>query len=277
MNFKGEAKRLDDVDLPKLGAHLGVGEDEIHAVLDVEARSRGFDRQGRPAMLFEPHIFYRELPENKKAQAVKQGLARRRWKRDYPKDSYPRLKKAMNIDKEAALRSASWGLGQIMGFNCKLAGYDTAEEMVADFLDDEENHLAAMVQFILSAGLDDELRNHDWHGFARGYNGSGYKKNHYHTKLKNAFDKWSKIRDTEWKREVAIVSTKTEPKQLKPLTSSKEMIAGAGAALTGAGALLGSVGDSAQLILSVALSVALLAFGAFIIYNRYEARNKAER
>jgi hypothetical protein len=36
--------------------------------------------------------------------------------------SYPRLAQAIAIDRPAALRSASWGLGQIMGFNHELAG-----------------------------------------------------------------------------------------------------------------------------------------------------------
>ena len=29
--FKGRAKKLDDVDLPRIGARIGVGEDELHA------------------------------------------------------------------------------------------------------------------------------------------------------------------------------------------------------------------------------------------------------
>lgn len=37
--FKGEAKRLDDLDLPRIGARIGVGEDEIHALDDVALHS----------------------------------------------------------------------------------------------------------------------------------------------------------------------------------------------------------------------------------------------
>lgn len=211
MNFIGEAKRLSDVDLPRLGALIGVGEDEIHAVLEVECRGRGFDSQGRPAMLFEPHIFYRQLKaaglEAELQQAVDQGLAYPKWRRNYPKDSYPRLEQAMSLHREMALRSASWGLGQIMGFNCSLCGYDSAEAMVADFLKGEAQQLRAMVAFITSAGLDDELRRHDWHGFARGYNGPGYAKHGYHTRLAKAYAKWARIPDTKWKRAEALTTT----------------------------------------------------------------------
>ena len=199
MNFKGKAKRLDDIDLPRIAARIGVGEDEIHAVLDVETNGRGFDAKGRPRMLFEPHVFWRELGKGEGRDiAEKKGLAYPKWRRDYPNDSYPRLLSAMSINEEAALRSASWGLGQIMGFNCILAGYPTAKAMVKDFLDDEEKHLEAMVTFIVSAKLDRFLRARDWTGFARGYNGAGFAANGYDRKLARAFDKWLRIKDTPY-------------------------------------------------------------------------------
>lgn len=54
--WKGKAKRIEDIDLPRIGAMIGVGEDEIHAVLDVESAGSGFDSKGRVKMLFEPHV-----------------------------------------------------------------------------------------------------------------------------------------------------------------------------------------------------------------------------
>lgn len=197
INFRGRAKRLDAWDYGRIGRLIRVGEDEVRAVVEVEAAGSGFDAQGRPKMLFEPHVFWRELGEAKRAIAVEQGLAYRRWgERPYPRDSYPRLTAAMRIDRPAALRSASWGLGQIMGFNHRSAGYSTVEAMVADFLDDEEKHVEAMIRFIISQGLDDEMREHRWEAFARGYNGPGFAKNGYHTKLAAAFAKWRARPDT---------------------------------------------------------------------------------
>lgn len=199
MNFIGPAKRLDDIDLPKIGRLIGVGEDEIHAILDVEAAGSGFDKLGRPKMLFEPHVFWRELgPGPKRDQAAKLGLAYPRWKRNYPSDSYPRLLQAMAIDEEIALRSASWGLPQMMGFNAATCGYKTAKEMVLHFIEDEENHLAAMVKFIVANKLDGHLRSRNWSGFARGYNGPGFAQNKYHLKLAAAYAKWQKIKDTPY-------------------------------------------------------------------------------
>jgi hypothetical protein len=205
MNFNGKAKRLDDIDLPRIGGLIGVGEDELHAVLDVETRGGGFDPQGRPKMLFEPHIFYRELERHPIARqdAVRLGLAYRKWRSGgYPLDSYPRLMAAIALCRrhgvriELALRSASWGLGQIMGFNHSAAGYLSAQDMVQAFIDDEETHLEAMVRFIRGNGLDTALRDHNWRAFARGYNGAGYAKHGYHTKLARAYAKWQGIPDT---------------------------------------------------------------------------------
>lgn len=100
--FKGAARRLTDLDLPRLGARIGVGEDEIHAFLDVETSGHGFDAQGRPIILFEPHVFFRNLSGTARAQAVAAGLAYVRWgEKPYPRDSYPRLKAACAIDETA--------------------------------------------------------------------------------------------------------------------------------------------------------------------------------
>lgn len=199
MNFVGRAKRIEDVDLPRIGAMIGCGEDEIHAVIDVEAAGSGFDSKGRPKMLFEPHIFYRELTGKQRETATDANLAYEKWKPGkYPKDSYPRLERAMDINKTAALRSCSWGMGQIMGFNHVAAGYHSPIAMVTDFMDDEDNQLEGMINFIKTNHLDDELRAHNWAGFARGYNGSQYAKHGYHTKLEARYNFWAGIRDTPY-------------------------------------------------------------------------------
>ena len=198
-SFVGAARKLEDVDLPRLGARLGVGEDEIHAFLDVETAGHGFDKLGRPIILFEPHVFYRNLSGKERTAAVRAGLAYSKWgTKPYPKDSYPRLQAACDINLVAALKSCSWGLGQVLGENYGACGYPTVQHMVEAMMESEANQLEAAVEFILSNKLDDELRRHDWAGFARGYNGPAYAKNGYDTKLAAAYRKWSRIKDTPW-------------------------------------------------------------------------------
>lgn len=200
IEFTGSAKRIEDWDLPRIGHRIGVGEDEIHAVMDVEASGSGFDSRGRLKMLFEPHIFWQQLgPGPKRDRAARAGLAYPHWgAKPYPKDSYPRLIEAMKIDEAAALKSASWGLGQIMGFNHLLAGYSTVYKMIEDFVLDEDNHLEAMVQFIIGKRLDGYIRSHQWDKFAQGYNGAGYARHGYHTKLASRYRFWQGKPDTPW-------------------------------------------------------------------------------
>lgn len=226
MTFKGAAKRLDDLDLPKLGAMIGVGEDELHAFIDVETRGSGFDPQGRPIILFERHKFYKYVPASKRSQAVNAGLANK-TPGGYGKESeqYGKLLKAIAIDRQAALYSCSWGLAQVMGFNHKLAGYDTVDSMVSAFMADEEAHLQAAVTFILNTHIDDELRAHDWAGFAFGYNGANYRINAYDSKLAEAYRKWSRIKDTPWPQVAPPAPAKPvpAPQPVTPPDSSQRL------------------------------------------------------
>lgn len=216
IEFRGPALRLNDLDLPRVGRMIGVGEDEIHAILDVEAAGSGFDAKGRPKMLFEPHLFHRFLSGAKRERAIQEGLAYDGWRPGtYPPDSYPRLIAAMKIDETAALRAASWGLGQILGDNYKVCGYDSPQAMVIDFTSGEDAQLEAMIRFIKAKGLDDDLRNHEWASFARGYNGALYAAHGYHLKLRAAFEKWQKIKDTPFDPSKFPDAPRPKPKQPK--------------------------------------------------------------
>lgn len=216
--FVCAAARLSDYDLPRIGHTIGVGEDEIHAVMEVEASGGGFDRLKRPKMLFEPHVLFRNLSGSARTRAVSLGLAYASWKPGaYPSDSYPRLMQALAIDETAALKACSWGLGQILGENHRAAGYATLQAMVLAFCNGgEAEHLAAIVRLIVTNRLDDELRRHDWAGFAKGYNGAQYAKHGYDKKLAAAFAKWSKIKDTPWSPDMG----EPAPDPLAPMTAA---------------------------------------------------------
>lgn len=224
--FKGKAVRIQDIDLPRIGYHIGVGEDELHAFMDVEAAGSGFDDSGRPKMLFEPHKFYAALRGDERAAAVKQGLAYPKWgEKPYPSDSYPRMAKAMAINETAALSSASWGLTQILGTYFKELGFATPQDMVQAFMDSEAEHLEATVTLLKLWQVDDDLRAHRWATVARTWNGAGYAKNRYDTKLAAAFAKWQKIRDTKWSPTdsapvpappVVVAATPAVPVELPP-------------------------------------------------------------
>jgi hypothetical protein len=100
---------------------------------------------------------------------------------------YDRLAEAVTLNRAAALESASWGLGQIMGFNAAAAGFPSTEAMVAAMMDAEDAQIEGMATFMRSQKLDVPLAAHDWAAFARGYNGSDFAKNQYDVRLAAAF------------------------------------------------------------------------------------------
>lgn len=168
----------------------------LRAVMEIEARGSGFDAGGRPIILPEPHVFWRELgPGDKRLKAANEGLAYPKWgQRPYPRSyaaRWSRLDAMRRIDEDAANRSTSWGLGQIMGFNHKACGFDTVAAFVDAMHAGEAEQFMAMVRFIKSMGLAGDLRRRDWAGFARRYNGPGYKRNNYDTKLARAYARFT--------------------------------------------------------------------------------------
>jgi hypothetical protein len=199
-NFQGVGKKLDNIDIPKIAYENGFSEDAVHAVMEVESRGSGFDDYGRPKILFEPHYFYKLLGDTPtRKQAVSQGIAYAKWgTKKYPSDSYPNLAKAIKIHPEKALRSASWGMMQVMGDNYKMLNYTNVFDMVWNFMEDEEHHLRGGIDFIIAANLSSAIKSLNWEKFAAGYNGPGYAKNKYPQKLKAAYTKWKKIPDVPY-------------------------------------------------------------------------------
>lgn len=179
---------------------LGVEPAVIKAVAEVESSGDGFLITGHPKILFEPHVFWQELKKRGKNPhfiiSTNPGITDilyEKWTTGkYGKTSAQpeRLKRAIAINKDAALSSASWGKFQIMGYNWQLAGFATLDAFIAAMHIDEDQHLIAFVNFVKNRGLVDELQRKDWAGFAKGYNGSGYKENKYDEKLAAAYLKF---------------------------------------------------------------------------------------
>src|SRR5690606_1085856 len=98
-----------------------------------ESAGEGFLSNGKPAILFERHVFHRRLGA---AGFDVEQLARR-----YPQliDQRPggyaggaaehqRLAQARRIDDSCAIESASWGLFQVMGYHWSALDYASAQQ-----------------------------------------------------------------------------------------------------------------------------------------------------
>lgn len=203
MDFIGTGRRLAQGDVGDAARAIGISTAVLLAFLEVEAAGRGFDSQNRPKMLFEPHVFWRNLAGALRDAAARAGLAYAKWKRNYPADSYPRLSKAIGIAREPGFRSASYGLPQILGENFKAAGFASAEAMFSTMKQGEREQLLAMVTLLKSWGLAAHLTGKDfskpdsWRPAVSRYNGKSYEANNYHVKAAAAFVKHDKGVDVE--------------------------------------------------------------------------------
>ena len=148
----------------------------------VETKGCGFLPNRRPKILFERHIFHERT--NGKFGATHPDISHPEWG-GYGKDSaqYDRLARAMELNRQAALESASWGLPQVMGFNAVSIGYASAEDMIKSFTSSESAQLEGMVRFLKTNKLVRALADKTWATLARHYNGSDFAKNHWDTKL----------------------------------------------------------------------------------------------
>lgn len=171
---------------------LGVDVAVVKAVTAVEARGSGFIRNtDLPCILFEGHWFHRFT------RGVHAGrhphLSYQTWTKKHYKGGrgeYDRLVEAIGIcdEPDDALKSASWGLFQIMGFNHELAGYPDVHAFVNAMAVSEGAQLDAFVSFVLAQpAMADHLRERQWAEFARRYNGPGYQQNKYDVKLAAEF------------------------------------------------------------------------------------------
>jgi hypothetical protein len=76
VDLVGTGRRLTSAELLAAANKLGVDVATLRSILQVETAGAGFDTKKRLKLLFEPHIFYRQLgPGPKRDEAVRKGLA----------------------------------------------------------------------------------------------------------------------------------------------------------------------------------------------------------
>ena len=202
MEFIGKGQPLTRTGLVAALDQLGLGPNDaayIWTIVEVETagvtQGFGFRSDRRPQILFERHKF-REFTSGRfdDEAADVSGPAGGYGSLGA---QYARLEKALSLCEreglglEPALRSASWGMGQVMGFNHHLAGFASAAEMVEAVKTCEDAQVAAMAGFLIGNGLTGALVRKDWVSFARRYNGKDYWKNKYDIKLAEQYQRFT--------------------------------------------------------------------------------------
>ena len=197
---KSNSGRLIDEDFTQVAELLGCEPAALKAVQQVETGGRGgFFSPGRPAILFEGHIFWTQLKKrgSNPDDYVKgnENILYPKWEKGHYKGGigeYDRLEQARKINREAADASASWGMFQIMGFNYAACGEESIESFVRSMCESEFKQLLLTANFIKkNSQMLQALQARDWAVFAKCYNGPAYAQNRYDVKLEAAYQKYS--------------------------------------------------------------------------------------
>ena len=187
-----EANAIRRGDLVATAERLGCSLAQIEAVRVVESADSGFDRHGRPKILFERHKFHRmtggEFSPAFFSQSVSGGYTRDADGNGLD-DSWDKLSAAIATGAvDAAFQSCSWGAFQVMGEWWDELGYPSPFAMAWTAAQSEGDHLEMLARYIEHFDLQDELRSvtsnpASCRPFAAAYNGPGYRKNRYDEKI----------------------------------------------------------------------------------------------
>lgn len=193
--------RLTEQDFIEVAQELGVEVAAIKAIVDIEAGKthQGFWSENKPLINFDLSMFRKMAAKNKVSL---NGAAR-----NYPvifsrpniskygsqqAGQQARLEAAMALHELSAIEGTFWGMFQIGGFNWKKCGAESPQQFVELMSRSERDQLELFAHFITNTGLLKHLQNKNWTAFARGYNGPGYARRGYHTRMASSYNKHKK-------------------------------------------------------------------------------------
>jgi hypothetical protein len=174
--------------IEKISKELQIDVATALSVLCVESSGKGFQND-KMIIRFENHVFYLFWGQDHQDEFNKYfkfDRANRReghYFRPSPEDNWEVchtnqqmewkvLEFAMKINKTAALQSISMGAPQIMGFNYKLIGYKSPQQMFDMFSKDIRYHLLALFDFCkYKPQRIRYLQRRDFYSFSVEYNG----------------------------------------------------------------------------------------------------------
>jgi LysM repeat protein len=205
--YTGE--KITDNDYRKAAKELGCEVEVLKAIGEQESgklKALGlgsFDKQHRPTILYERHCFSKltngtydktnsdiSSPTAYIAGTVKKDKKYFDDGNHYGLFSWQYMKfaKAYALNKDAAIRSCSWGTFQVMGDNFNICGFGSSFEFAKAMSKSELEHLKALVAFCKGNKLQHALITKNWPIIAKVYNGPSYKKNEYDQYLKDYYE-----------------------------------------------------------------------------------------
>jgi hypothetical protein len=176
-----------NTEAPKYGLDPRV----LRAVMQAESGQQPFGPDGKIIIRFEPHVFARatavkalglkRLPTDEEAnqygaKVLNPGMTTMwegRTRVGGQAAEWETLARARAIDEHAAISSTSFGLGQVMGFNYKLAEYPSPTAMFEDFQTSGVAQALGMLRMIKNVPKQlKALKALDFPAFVASYNGA---------------------------------------------------------------------------------------------------------
>lgn len=183
-----KSDHLTNRDYNDAAEFLGIEAAAVKAIVEIETgrTNSGFHSPGKPIINFDAAVYRRAAARRgidpSKALAAASGSSQAAHQ--------ARFDAAVAADTISAVDGTFWGLFQIGGFNWRLCGATSRADFLQRMSRSERDQLDLFAQFIRNSGLLKHLKAKDWASFARGYNGAGYARNGYHTRLAAAYRKY---------------------------------------------------------------------------------------
>lgn len=191
--------RLTEQDYIEVAEELGVEVAAIKAVVEIEAGKahKGFWAENKPIINFDLSVFKKMATKNKVSLAE----AQEKYPVIFAKPNIAkygsqqagqqaRLDAAREFHDLSGIEGTFWGMFQLGGFNWKICGTESPQQFVDLMSRSERDQLELFATFMKNTGLLKYLKNKNWSAFARQYNGPGYAKRGYHTRMAKAYNKF---------------------------------------------------------------------------------------
>lgn len=181
--------KITQSEIKELAAQHSIPYANLRGVIDVEAAGNGFDpATGKILIQFEPHVFKRQSDKWRERASEKWATN----KVDVQSKEWEAFNNAFRFDPEAAMKSTSIGMMQVMGYHYALLGFKSVGDMWDYAKKSEKNQIELGIRYIKKGNstMYKALVTGDWAVFAHGYNGPAYKKFKYDTRIAAAVKKY---------------------------------------------------------------------------------------
>ncbi|HEY4101807.1 MAG TPA: N-acetylmuramidase domain-containing protein [Gemmatimonadales bacterium] len=192
MRFQGSGRPLTrDGFYTALGS-LRIGPAELWAVLTAESGGFGFTADRRPQLHFDATLFH-TLTDGQWSASSHDLCEGTDVTNHGSAGDYRAFDAALDLDEEAAIASASWGIGGIAGFHATSIGFKSPFTMVAEMISAEDAQVRALTRRIAVACADDFLRDHDWTAFARRFKRRAARHDEFADRLESAYRRATRV------------------------------------------------------------------------------------